>query len=75
MAAAPASSEDELRLENAWAVLRIWKNGTASPTHHHHHHHHHGQHHHTGGPRFSFISKANPELGIFDTSLVEFNGR
>lgn len=76
MAAAAPAAEDEFKLSNEWASLHIWLKGTASPTHHHHHHHHaHAQHHHTGGPRFSFISKANPELGIFDTSLVEFSGR
>jgi hypothetical protein len=73
--ATTAPAEDEVRLESEWATLHVWLKGTASPTHHHHHHHHAHGHHHTGGPRFSFVSKENPELGVFDTSLVEFNGR
>lgn len=72
-AAAAADDGDEVRLENEHASLHIWLKGPASPTHHHHHQY--DDHHHAGGPRFSFVSKANPELGIFDTSLVEFNGR
>lgn len=79
-AAAQKGESEEVTLENECATLHVWLKGAACPTHHHHHHHHNahanggGAHHHTGGPRFSFVSKTNPELGIFDTSLVEFNG-
>ena len=68
---------EELRLENDHATLLLWPKGIPQhhPHHQSHHHHQHHNHHHAPGPRFSFYSKINPQLGIFDTSTLEFKGK
>ncbi len=67
--------KEAIVLENALATLTLYPNGQPAsaqqqgPPHPAHHHHA------PGGPRFSFVSKANPGLGIFDTSTLEFTGK
>ncbi|KAM3574851.1 hypothetical protein VYU27_003175 [Nannochloropsis oceanica] len=66
-------------LENSFAVLTLWPQCTPVkyPDHRYHDQHHLHQHQHAppSSPRFSFVSKSNTGLGIFDASTVEFRGK
>lgn len=66
-------------LENSFAVLTLWPQciPVDHPDHHYYDQPHLHQHQHAppASPRFSFVSKANTGLGIFDASTVEFRGK